>query len=110
MLSNVITARNRQSIVIHSRQDLSGQVVGEAVLLWRWLETEVRRPSSARHESAQLLSGLKKGQMIELWLIGPTFELFEKSSNDVIGINRSNKVSKSSFNILWTYFKTLNVR
>ena len=48
-----------QSIVIHSGQDLPGQVVAQALLIWWRLDTKVGRPPSTRDESTQLLSGLK---------------------------------------------------
>ena len=53
-----------QSIVIHSGQDLPGQVVAQALLIWWRLDTKVGRPPSTRDESTQLLSGLKKYHVI----------------------------------------------
>jgi hypothetical protein len=56
----VLTMRNRQSVVVHSRQDFFGQVVVEAQLMLRGRKAEVRGPPSARDEPPQLLSCLLK--------------------------------------------------
>ena len=62
----VLTMRNRQSVVVHSRQDFFGQVVVEAQLMLRGRKAEVRGPPSARDEPAQLLRCLLKNIILKI--------------------------------------------
>ena len=54
-----LTVRNRQSVVVHSRQDFLGQVVVEAERVLGRRDAEVRRPTAARDEPTQPLSCLR---------------------------------------------------